>query len=104
MYHRESHQEGFLILRGACLLILEGQEVPLRQWDYVHCPADLAHAIIGSGQGSSLVLAVGSRVGPDLILYPRDTTALEHDAGVEQETPDPKEAYARFTRPDAPLT
>ena len=99
MYHREGYQEGFLILRGECLLIVEGQEVPLRQWDYFHCPADVAHAIVGSGEGSSLVLAVGSRVGPDVILYPRDKTALEHGAGVEQETPDPKKAYARFTRP-----
>lgn len=99
MYHREGYQEGFLILRGECLLIVEGQEVPLRQWDYFHCPADIAHAIVGAGESSSLVLAVGSRVGPDVILYPRDEAALKHDAGVEQETPDPKEAYARFTRP-----
>jgi hypothetical protein len=34
-----------------------------------------------------------------VILYPRDETALTHRAGVEHETPDPKEAYARFTRP-----
>jgi uncharacterized cupin superfamily protein len=99
MYHREGYQEGFLVLRGECLLIVEGQEVPLRQWDYFHCPADVAHAIVGSGDGLSLVLAVGSRVGPDAILYPRDETALTHGAGVEQDTPHPKEAYARFTRP-----
>jgi uncharacterized cupin superfamily protein len=99
MYHREGYQEGFLVLRGECLLIVEGQEVPLRQWDYFHCPAEIAHAIVGSGEGPSLVLAVGSRVGPDVILYPRDEIALEHGAGVVQETRDPKEAYARFTRP-----
>ena len=73
--------------------------MPLRQWDYFHCPADIAHAIVGSGDGLSLVLAIGSRVGPDVILYPRDETALTHRAGVEHETPYPKEAYARFTRP-----
>ena len=39
------------------------------------------------------------RVGPDVILYPRDETALKHGAGVEQDTPYPQEAYARFTRP-----
>ena len=43
-----------------------------------------------------------NRIGPDIILYPRDETALEHDAGVEQDTPSPKEAYARFTRPAPP--
>jgi uncharacterized cupin superfamily protein len=99
MYHRERYQEGFLILSGECLLIVEGREMPLRQWDYFHCPADVAHAIVGAGDGLSVVLAVGSRVGPDVILYPRDETALRHGAGVEQETPHPKEAYARFTRP-----
>ena len=106
MYHREGYQEGFLVLRGECLLIVEGQEVPLREWDYFHCPADVAHAIAGAGAGSSLVLAVGSRVGPDVILYPRDETALMHEAGVERDTPSPNEAYARFTRPapDVPFS
>jgi uncharacterized cupin superfamily protein len=99
MYHREEYQEGFLVLRGECLLVVEGQEVPLREWDYFHCPRGTAHAIVGAGSGSSLVLAVGGRVGPDVILYPRDDTALRHDAGVEADTSSPKEAYARFTRP-----
>ena len=39
MYHREEHQEGFLVLSGECLLIVEGEERPLRQWNYFHCPA-----------------------------------------------------------------
>jgi uncharacterized cupin superfamily protein len=99
MYHQERYQEGFLILRGECVLIVEGQEVPLKQWDYFHCPPDVPHIIVGAGDGLSLVLAVGNRIGPDVILYPRDETALKHDAGVEQDTPYPKEAYARFTRP-----
>jgi uncharacterized cupin superfamily protein len=99
MYHGERYQEGFLVLRGECLLIVEGQEVPLRQWDYFHCPPDVPHAVVGAGDSSSLVLAVGSRVGPDVIVYPRDETALKHGAGVEEETPSPDEAYARFTRP-----
>jgi hypothetical protein len=30
MYHRESHQEDFLVLRGECLLIVEGEARPLR--------------------------------------------------------------------------
>jgi len=102
MYHQERYQEGFLVLRGECLLIVESQEVPLKQWDYVHCAPDVPHIVVGAGDGLSLVLAVGNRVGPDVILYPRDETALKHGAGVEQETPEPKEAYARFTRPTPP--
>ena len=99
MYHRERYQEGFLVLRGECLLIVEGQEMRLRQWDYFHCPPDVAHAIVGAGTRPSLVLAVGNRLGPDAIVYPRDETALKHGAGVEQDTQHPKEAYSRFTRP-----
>jgi uncharacterized cupin superfamily protein len=99
MYHREGYQEGFLVLRGECLLLVEDQEVPLKQWDYFHCPPDVPHAIIGAGDETSLVLAVGNRVGPDVILYPRVERALKHGAGVQHETPHPKEAYARFTRP-----
>lgn len=99
MYHREHYQEGFFVLRGECLLIVEGRELPLRQWDYFHCPPDVAHAIVGAGTQPSLVLAVGNRLGPDVIVYPRDETALKHGAGAEHETPHPNEAYARFTRP-----
>jgi uncharacterized cupin superfamily protein len=99
MYHREKTQEGFLMLRGDALLIVDGQSVALKQWDYFHCPRDTPHTIVGAGDGPSLVLAVGSRVGPDVIVYPRDETALKHGAGVEEETPSPDEAYARFTRP-----
>ena len=48
------------------------------------------------------MLAVGNRIGPDVILYPRNETALMHGAGVEADTPSPKEAYAKFTRPTPP--
>src|SRR5947209_12314591 len=37
-YHLENEQEGFLVLSGQCLAIVEGQERPMRQWDYLHCP------------------------------------------------------------------
>jgi uncharacterized cupin superfamily protein len=60
-YHREDGQEGFLVLAGECLLIVEGEERPLRAWDYFHCPPRVAHAIVGAGDGSSVVLAVGRR-------------------------------------------
>jgi quercetin dioxygenase-like cupin family protein len=102
MYHRERYQEGFLVLRGECLLIVEGQEVPMKQWDYFHCPPDVPHAIVGAGDATWLVLAGGRRGGAGIILDPRDETALNHGAGVERDTPSPKEAYARFTRPTPP--
>jgi quercetin dioxygenase-like cupin family protein len=31
------------VLSGEALLIVEGQERPLRQWDFVHCPPETRH-------------------------------------------------------------
>jgi quercetin dioxygenase-like cupin family protein len=50
MYHWEHDQEDFLVLAGEGLLIVEGQERPLRQWDLVHCPPGTNHVIIGAGE------------------------------------------------------
>jgi uncharacterized cupin superfamily protein len=97
MYHWEADQEDFLILAGEALLIVEGEERPLRQWDFVHCPAGTKHVIVGAGDGPCAVLAVGARVlstGPDWGGYTVDEAALRHGAGVEQETTVPQEAYA----------
>ena len=99
MYHWEADQEDFLVLSGEALLIAEGEERPLRQWDFVHCPPEAKHVIVGAGEGNCLVLALGARdrsTGPDWGGYSVDETALRHGAGVEQETSDPDEAYARF--------
>jgi uncharacterized cupin superfamily protein len=99
MYHWEAGQEDFLVLAGEALLIVEGEERPLGQWDLVHCPAGTNHAIVGAGDVPCLVLAVGARDrrgGPDWGGYSVDGVALRHGAGVEEETSDPKVAYARF--------
>jgi uncharacterized cupin superfamily protein len=101
MYHWEADQEDFLVLSGEALLIVEGEERPLRQWDFVHCPAGTKHVIVGAGQGPSAVVAVGARdrsTGPDWGSYPVDEAALRHGAGVEEETADPEQAYARFRK------
>jgi uncharacterized cupin superfamily protein len=105
MYHWEADQEDFLVLSGRALLIVEGEERPLRQWDFVHCPAETKHMIVGAGDGSCAVLAVGAREhqsGPDWGGYTVDEAALRHGAGVEQETTDWEQAYARF--PDSAST
>jgi uncharacterized cupin superfamily protein len=98
MYHRENHQEGFLVLAGECLLIVEGEERSLEAWDYFHCPGGTAHTIVGAGSGRSVVLAVGARGGRKGIVYLVADAALEHDAGAEAETKKSAEAYARFPR------
>ncbi|HSC92778.1 MAG TPA: cupin domain-containing protein [Gaiellaceae bacterium] len=99
MYHWEADQEDFLVLAGEALLIVEGEERPLRQWDFVHCPPETKHTILGAGEGPCLVLAVGARdrsTGPGWGGYTVDEAALRHGAGVEEETSEPAEAYARF--------
>jgi uncharacterized cupin superfamily protein len=101
MYHWEADQEDFLVLAGEALLLVEGEERPLRQWDFVHCPPETNHVVVGAGEGPCVVLAVGARdrsTGPDWGGYPVDETALRHGAGVEQETTEPKEAYAPVPR------
>ena len=65
--------------------------------DLTQAERDVPHVIVGAGEGA-LVLAVGSRVGPDGGGYPVDETALKHDAGVEVETNEPREAYAKFSK------
>ena len=97
MYHFENDQEDFLVLSGEALLIVEGEERPLRAWDFVHCPAGTDHIIVGAGSRPCVVVSTGSRAaGKDWGGYTVDEAALRHNAGVEVATPDPQEAYARF--------
>jgi uncharacterized cupin superfamily protein len=98
-YHRERAQEGFLVVAGECLLIVEGQERRLRAWDFFHCPGGTAHVLIGAGEGPAVVIAVGARGGRKGIVYVAEPLARARDAAVEVETNDPREAYARFPRP-----
>ena len=109
MYHWETDQEGFLVLSGEALAIVEGQERTLRQWDFLHCLAGTNHAIVGAGDGPCVVFAVGARGNhtyrtPDGAIdgrddwgaYTVDDAALRHGAGVVEETTDANEAYGRF--------
>ena len=68
MYHWEVDQEDFLVLAGEALLVIEGEERPLR----------------------------GLSTGPDWGAYTVDRAAIRHGAGVERETTEPDAAYARF--------
>jgi uncharacterized cupin superfamily protein len=97
MYHGEDAQEDFLILAGECLLLIEGEERRLRAWDFVHCPPWTEHTFVGAGDGPCLILGVGARHEGKRIRYPVSELARRYGAGVEQETTDPREAYARFS-------
>jgi uncharacterized cupin superfamily protein len=94
-YHRENAQEGFLVLAGECLLIVDGDERPLRTWDFFHFPPGTEHVVVGAGEGPSVVLAVGARGrGRKGLVYTVSDAARAHGAAAEHETADPAEAYA----------
>ena len=103
MYHWEADQEDFLVLSGEAVLIIEGEERQLRAWDFVHCPPETKHTIVGAGSGPCVVVAVGAREKtaggkPGWGGYTADDVAARHGASAEQETTEPKEAYAHLTR------
>jgi uncharacterized cupin superfamily protein len=95
MYHHEADQEDFLVLSGECLAIIEGEERPLKAWDFVHCPPGTEHIFVGAGDGPCVIFMAGAREHPGSGAYTRCEAALRHGAGVETETTSPREAYAR---------
>jgi mannose-6-phosphate isomerase-like protein (cupin superfamily) len=98
-YHREAAQEGFLVLAGRCLLIVEEEERELEAWDFVHCPPETHHMIVGAGDGPAVVLAVGARgLSRKGLVYVPSKTAKKHGVSVERETTKPAEAYADVPR------
>jgi uncharacterized cupin superfamily protein len=98
-YHWETEQEDFLVLSGEGLLIVEGQERPVRQWDFVHCPPETRHAFVGAGGGPCVLLCASSRQfqkdGP-WGYYCADETAARYNAASPEDTQDGTIAYARF--------
>ena len=89
LYHRESGPEAFLVLDGAPLLVIEGEERRLRKWDYVRCPPGATHVFVGPG----VILMIGTREPGERVHYPVDPVAAKHGASVPSPSDDPKEAY-----------
>jgi len=94
-YHAENDQEGFLVLSGECLAIVEGQERRMGPWDYLHCPPGTAHITIGEGEGPCALVMVGTRSPGHTTRYLADPTAARHGAAVAVETDSAREAYAQ---------
>jgi uncharacterized cupin superfamily protein len=92
MYHWEGDQEAFLVVSGEAVLIIEGEERQLRAWDFVHCPPNTKHVIVGAGSGPCLVIAVGARER-DTLGFTVDEVAKRHGASVEEDTTDPEAVY-----------
>jgi uncharacterized cupin superfamily protein len=99
LYHGESNQEAFLVLAGEAKLLVEEEERPLRQWDFVHLPPWTEHVAVGAGDGPCVILMVGARSDDEKLRYPVSELARRYGASAEQETDSASEAYARFSRP-----
>jgi uncharacterized cupin superfamily protein len=96
MYHWEADQEAFLVVSGEAVLIIEGEERPLRAWDFVHCPPNTQHVIVGAGSGPCLVIAIGARERssePDSLGFTVDEVAKRYGASVEEDTMEPDVVY-----------
>ena len=101
-YHAESDQEGFLVLSGECIAIVEGEERRMRQWDYLHSPPGTHHITVGAGDGPCVILMVGARSPDNEIEYTVDELAARYGASVTRDTTVPKEAYADLAGPRTP--
>jgi uncharacterized cupin superfamily protein len=99
LYHHEQGQEDFLVLRGVGVLVIDGQERPLRAWDFIHCPAGTAHTIIAAGDAPALILAVGARRERQSARYPVEPAAIRHGAGVPDARTSAHDHYATFGQP-----
>jgi len=96
LYHRENLQEDFLVLHGEGLLLIDGEERPVKAWDFIHMPPGTDHVMVGAGDGPCVVLMVGARSPNEELFYPVSELAERYGASAEKDTPSPDEAYARF--------
>jgi uncharacterized cupin superfamily protein len=107
VYHWETETEAFFVISGEALLIVEGQERPLRQWDFVHCPPKTGHVIVGAGDGPCVVLCMSSRENQAFGPYGEyivDEVARRYGASPEEDTQDsdvagahlPESRYSRY--------
>jgi uncharacterized cupin superfamily protein len=99
MYHWEADAEGFFVIAGEPVLVIEGEERQLRQYDYVHCPPNTNHVIAGAGDRPCVILAMSSRefmATDEWGGYSVNDAAGRHNANPPEDTNDPAFAYERF--------
>jgi uncharacterized cupin superfamily protein len=96
-YHREGNQEGFLVLSGECLVVVEGEERVLRQWDYFHCPPETGHIMIGGSEQPCVLFMFGNRLAHARTHYPVEPAAAKHGASVAAPADTSFDAYGERT-------
>jgi uncharacterized cupin superfamily protein len=94
-YHRENEQEGFLVLSGECVAIVEGEERPMAAWDYLHCPPGTAHIIVATGDRPCAIMMVGTRSADRAVHYPVEPAAARYGKSVAEATDSSDVAYAQ---------
>jgi uncharacterized cupin superfamily protein len=102
LYHSEALQEDFLVLAGECKVLVEGEERPLRAWDFFHCTAGTQHVFVGSGDEPCVILMTGARAEREEdedLLYPVSELAAKYGASADEEVRGGGKAYARFEPP-----
>jgi quercetin dioxygenase-like cupin family protein len=93
LYHAEANQEAFFVLAGECVLLVEGEERRLKEWDFFHAPAWTEHGFAGVGAEPCVLLMMGARSSPD-VRYPASERAASYGASAAEETSDWRKAYA----------
>jgi mannose-6-phosphate isomerase-like protein (cupin superfamily) len=103
-YHAEAAQEGFVVLSGECLALVEGQERPMRQWDFLHSPPGTAHITIGAGDGPCVILMFGGPIpaGRSSGSPTRPPPGTEQASSRRPETPARRTATCRTRCPRLP--
>jgi uncharacterized cupin superfamily protein len=99
LYHHEARQEDFLILRGRCTVLVEGEERSVGPWDFFHSPPRTPHTIVNTGEEPALILAVGARKEKASVRYPFEPFAAARGAGVPDDSTPASDTYASFGKP-----
>ena len=86
------------MLSGECMLLVEGEERRLVQWDFFHCPAGTEHIFVGAGDGPCAILMVGCAGRDWHVRYPVSELAARHGASADEETSDPRGVHGRSSR------
>src|SRR4051794_13440182 len=92
-YHAEAAMEGFLVLSGECIAVVEGEERRMRRWDYFHSPPGTQHITIGAGDEPCAILMCGSPDPSRKITWIANEAAARHGASVARTTGRGTEAY-----------
>ena len=93
LYHSEGAEEFFLVLAGECVVVVDDEELTLRQWDFLHCPPDTPHVLVGAGDSRCAILMVGGRRGELRIHYPVSEVAARYGVSVDKETDSFEDAW-----------